>query len=131
MSCKLLAKATLALSFALPLAFIGLVPSAYAQSATTGALTGVVADSTGAVVPGAKVTILDTATGATVKVTTNAAGRYTAPLLKPSDYKVTAKASGLSSNASEINVLVGQTPNLDLTVTPSGSSQTVTVSAQT
>ncbi len=107
------------------------VPGAYAQNAVTGALTGVVADNTGAVIPGAKVTIIDASTRATLTVTTDASGRYTAPLLKPSTYQVSAAANGLQSNAGTIAVLVGQTPSLNLTATPSGSSENVTVSAQT
>ena len=108
-----------------------LFQSASAQSAVTGALTGVVMDSTGAVVPGATVTVTDTATGATLKITTNDAGRYTAPLLKPSKYNVSAATSGMQSTSTSIAVLVGQTPTADLTVTPTASNQTVTVSAQT
>jgi outer membrane receptor protein involved in Fe transport len=91
----------------------------------------VVADPTGALVPGADVKIVDTATNATIHVTTNSAGRYTASLLKPSKYEVTATASGLTASPTDINVEVGQVPNLDLTVKPSNTNSTVTVSAQT
>ncbi|MBW4043574.1 MAG: carboxypeptidase regulatory-like domain-containing protein [Acidobacteria bacterium] len=108
-----------------------LASPAYGQTAVTGALTGVVIDTTGAVVPAANVTVTDTATGAVRKVTTNEAGRYTVSLLKPSKYEISATANGLESNKTTVVVLVGQTPNADITVNPAGSSQTVTVSAQT
>jgi outer membrane receptor protein involved in Fe transport len=101
-----------------------------AQNSVTGALTGVVQDPTGAVVPGADVKIVDTATNATIHVTTNPAGRYTASLLKPSKYEVTATAKGLSASPTDVNVEVGQVPNLDLTVSPNNANSTVTVSAQ-
>ncbi len=101
-----------------------------AQNAVTGALTGVVQDSTGAIVPGANVKIVDTATNATINVTTNSAGRYSAPLLKPSRYQVSATASGLSASPTIVTVLVGQIPNLDLTMSPSGSNTTIEVSSQ-
>ena len=101
-----------------------------AQNSVTGALTGVVTDPTGALVPGADVKIVDTATNATTHVTTNAAGRYTASLLKPSKYEVTATAKGLSATPTDINVEVGQVPSLDLTVSPNNTASTVTVSAQ-
>src|ERR1700733_1933650 len=104
-------------------------PPLNAQNATTGALTGVITDSSGAAVPGATITITDTSTAAAISVTANGEGRYTAPLLKPSNYKVSATANGLASSASTINILVGQTPNLDLKVAPVGSGTTVTVSA--
>ena len=55
-----------------------------AQNAVTGAITGSVVDPTGALVPGAAVKIIDTATNATTNVVTNSEGRFTAPLLKPS-----------------------------------------------
>jgi hypothetical protein len=50
-----------------------------AQNAVTGAIRGVVVDPTGALVPGATVKIIDTATNATLKVVTNSEGRYSAP----------------------------------------------------
>ena len=118
----------LALSLAI-FASLFFSPPLNAQNATTGALTGVVTDSSGAAVPGATITITDTSTAAAISVTANGEGRYTAPLLKPSNYKVTATANGLASSASTINILVGQTPNLDLKVAPVGSGTTVTVSA--
>jgi hypothetical protein len=101
----------------------------HAQNSVTGALTGVVEDSTGAIVPGANVKIVDTATNATINVKANEAGRYNAPLLKPSKYEVTATASGLSAAPTIVTVLVGQVPNLDLTVNPAGTT-TVNVSSQ-
>jgi hypothetical protein len=101
-----------------------------AQNAVTGALTGVVQDSSGAIVPGANVKIVDTATNATINVTTNNAGRYSAPLLKPSRYQVSATANGLTASSTIVTVLVGQVPNLDLTMNPTGSNTTVEVSSQ-
>ena len=101
-----------------------------AQNAVTGALTGVVQDSSGAIVPGADVKIVDTATNATIHVTANDAGRYSASLLKPSKYEVSAAGSGLSASPTIVTVLVGQVPNLDLTLNPSGTATTVEVSSQ-
>jgi outer membrane receptor protein involved in Fe transport len=118
------------LALALLLASILLTGSLYAQNSVTGALTGLVQDSTGALVPGANVKIVDTATNATINVKTNEAGRYTASLLKPSSYQVTATANGLTGSPTMVTVLVGQVPNLDLTVNPSNATSTVTVSAQ-
>jgi outer membrane receptor protein involved in Fe transport len=118
------------LAFGLFLASLSLPGFVQAQNSVTGALTGVVQDPTGALVPGADVKIVDTATNATIHVTTNSAGRYTASLLKPSKYEVTAAASGLTATPTDVNVEVGQVPNLDLTVKPSNTNSTVTVSAQ-
>jgi hypothetical protein len=101
-----------------------------AQNAVTGALTGVVQDSSRAIVPGANVKIVDTATNATINVITNDARRYSVPLLKPSKYQVSATATGLSTSPTIITVLVGQVPNLDLTLNPTGSNTTVEVNSQ-
>ena len=69
---------------------------AVALSAQTyqGRILGVVSDQSGAVVPGAKVTITNTATGATRALTTSASGDYAAPNLEPGPYTVTVEASG-------------------------------------
>ena len=61
---------------------------------TTGTITGVVTDSTGAVLPGVTVTVKFVPTGAIRSYTTNASGLYTAPLLQPGDYEVTFSLSG-------------------------------------
>jgi hypothetical protein len=118
------------LALGLLLASLLLPGRLHAQNSVTGALTGVVKDPTGALVPKADVKIVDTATNATIHVTTNQEGRYTASLLKPSKYEVTATASGLSATTTTVNVEVGQVPNLDLTVSPNNTASTVTVSAQ-
>jgi hypothetical protein len=101
-----------------------------AQNAVTGALTGVVQDTSGAIVPGATVKIVDAATNATINVTANDAGRYNAPLLKPSRYQVSATARGLSAAPTIVTVLVGQVPNLDLTMSPNGTATSIEVSSQ-
>jgi hypothetical protein len=104
---------------------------AVAQNAVTGSLTGVVTDTSGAIVPGATVTVTDTATQAVRKLTTNEAGRFSAPLLKPSNYSVSASTAGLQSATTTIAVLVGQVATTDLQVSPTGTIQTVIVSADT
>jgi hypothetical protein len=103
-------------------------PFAYAQSNVTGGLSGVVADSTGAVVPGAKVTVTDASTDAKLTVATNAEGRYTVGLLRPGVYKVTASVSNMSSSTLEVTVILGTTATGDIRVTPTGSNTIVEVS---
>jgi hypothetical protein len=103
-------------------------PFAYAQSNVTGGLSGVVADSAGAVVPGAKVTVTDASTDAKLTVATNAEGRYTVGLLRPGVYKVTASVSNMSSSTLEVTVILGTTATGDIRVTPTGSNTIVEVS---
>jgi outer membrane receptor protein involved in Fe transport len=115
------------------LAIVGFVanttaPFAYAQSNVTGGLSGVVADSTGAVVPGAKVIVTDAATDAKQTVVTNAEGRYTVGLLRPGLYKVTASAASMASDTLEVTVILGTTATGDIKVTPTGTNTVVEVS---
>ncbi|HEV2200065.1 MAG TPA: carboxypeptidase-like regulatory domain-containing protein [Bryobacteraceae bacterium] len=59
-----------------------------------GRILGTVTDQTGAVLPGAKVTVLDTERGIARALTTDAAGEYNAPTLIPGTYTVRVEASG-------------------------------------
>src|SRR5260370_22984850 len=70
------------------------VSTCFAQSTAT--LSGVVTDPSGAVVPGAQVTVHSLATGLDRQLVTDSAGLYTAPSLVPVDYQETAKAAGFS-----------------------------------
>jgi hypothetical protein len=108
-----------------------LAPTASAQTNVTGALSGIVTDATGAVVPGAKVTVTDTATNAQQTVLTNAEGRYTAGLLKPGTYKVSANGAGLQSDSIQVTVLIGTTLPGDIQVKPTGNTTVVDVNATT
>jgi Carboxypeptidase regulatory-like domain/TonB dependent receptor len=113
------------------LATVACAPVAYGQTSVTGAISGVVADGTGAVVPGATVTILNTGTNAKLVITTNAEGRYLAPQLAPGAYKVSAAATGMQSETTVVEVLVNTTLPADLKVTPTGDKTIVEVSATT
>src|ERR1700752_923388 len=57
-------------------------------------LQGVVKDQSGAVIPGASVSVHSPTTGARRSMTTDAAGRYVFALLGPGDYTVTAELNG-------------------------------------
>ncbi len=103
--------------------------SAFAQSATTGSINGTVVDSSGAVVPGATVTITDLANRDARVLTSNAEGRFTAPFLKPDNFQISATASGLQSTTTTVQVLTGQQSAVNLTLTPNATTQTVEVNA--
>lgn len=83
----------LAFTAAFALLFLGSVCSAQ----TTAQLTGTVADASGAVIPGADVTLTDQATGLSRSVQTNGAGLFAFPALTPGVYKVKATAKGFTS----------------------------------
>ncbi|MGC9224722.1 MAG: carboxypeptidase regulatory-like domain-containing protein [Terracidiphilus sp.] len=96
---------------------------------TTGALSGVVSDATGGVVPGAKVTVTSVATNAKQVVVADAIGRYTVNQLNPGKYKVSASAQSLQSNTIIASVLLGTTATANIMVTPTGTTTVVEVSA--
>lgn len=115
--------------FSVGMGFLQPMCALFAQTAVTGGLNGVVVDSTGAVVPGSAVTLVEINTGDTRVLTTNDRGLYTAPFLKPGTYRVSASARGLQSNTTSVEILVGQQSVANLTVSPTGNNQTVTVNA--
>ena len=93
-----------------------------------GAITGVVTDSTGAVVPQATVTIINVATKASQTLTTNDEGRYEAPFMLPTTYQVTASAPGFSTSVvNELILNVGQRARLDIALEPGDVSEKVDV----
>jgi hypothetical protein len=61
---------------------------------TTGTILGIVADQTGAVLPGATVLLRHLGTGRTMEVVSNDVGQFTASLLQPGAYEVTFSLSG-------------------------------------
>ncbi|HEV2465510.1 MAG TPA: carboxypeptidase regulatory-like domain-containing protein [Acidobacteriaceae bacterium] len=122
-------KCRTALVLAFAACFLYSMPALFAQTSVTGGLNGVVTDSTGAVVPGATITLVEIHTGDTRVLTTNGRGLYTAPFLKPGTYRVSASANGLQSTTTSVEILVSQQSVANLTVSPTASKQTVTVSA--
>src|SRR6185437_9613995 len=75
-------------------------PTASAQSATTGSISGTVTDPTGAVVKGATVTLTNTNRNEIIRtLTTNSAGYYTGTYLPLGNYVVKIASSGFKSEA--------------------------------
>ena len=66
-----------------------------------GSISGLVQDPTGAVVPGAQVTLLNTDQGITLNTTTTSAGEYTFSPVRIGHYTVTAIAPGFSKTEQE------------------------------
>jgi hypothetical protein len=98
----------------------------------TGAINGTVRDASGAVVPGATVTITDpTKDNLVVRTTTtNDDGEYSAPNLPTNTFDVTVEAPNFKKSVSTgIKVDVGQRRTLDIELTAGNISETVTVAA--
>src|ERR1700693_1322968 len=95
---------------------------------TTGTISGTVKDSTGAVLPGAKVVVLNEETGISRTVETDAAGRYSALSLGLGNYRVTGSLEGFQTEVrSGIVLTVGREAVVDLTLTVGAVTQTVEV----
>jgi len=102
---------------------------AVGQTLTTADAVGVVTDTTGAVVPGASVTIKSLETSETRSEAANAQGEFRFSLLKPGDYEVSAASAGLKSNLSKITLLVGQAQTVNITLNPLGTTTTIEVTS--
>jgi len=103
--------------------------SAFAQVATT-SLRGQVKDPSGAVVPGAKITLTNAATGQTINTTSSATGEYTFPQIPPARYTIKATAQGFGDQSKTAELLVNQPATVDFTMTLQSLSQVVNVSAE-
>ncbi len=105
---------------------------ARSQTAGAGTITGTITDSSQAVIPGANVTVTDTDTGIVHTYTANSAGIYVAPFLQPGHYRVNASGAGFGAvEARNLNLLVGQTLTIDLTLAVQSAATTVEVSSDT
>jgi len=105
--------------------------SAYAQTAATGNIDGVVTDATGAVLPGVSVVVKNTETNVSREATTDSEGRYRASALQPGTYEVTATLAGFQAlPLGKVEVLVGQTYQVDVKMRPAGVTEQVTVTGE-
>ena len=83
----------------------------------TATLVGAVRDNTGAVIPGAKVTVVNTETSFISETKTSAEGGYYVPYLSPGTYRITLEAAGFKRNVQDgVAVRSGETPRVDITL---------------
>ncbi|QQS40737.1 MAG: TonB-dependent receptor [Acidobacteriota bacterium] len=115
-------------SFAL-LSLLLFAAQAFGQG-TTGSITGVVADSSGAVLPNATVRLTNESTGVNLTTTAAGDGVYNFTLLKPGTYKVTVTAEGFADNTRVVEVQVGRTTTADISLGVGDVAAEVTVSAE-
>lgn len=104
--------------------------AAIAQS-LVGSIGGVVTDSTGAIVPGASVTVVNQATNDSRQRASQSTGTFTVVALPPGVYRVRIEAKGFSVyQADDISVTPGVNTRIQATLLV-GSSETVNVSSST
>lgn len=93
----------------------------------TSSILGRVYDATGAAIPEASVTAVNTETG--VSRTTNASGTgdYQITLLPPGDYTVTAEKTGFKKSAKKVHLVLGAAGTVDFNLTVGAVTQEVSV----
>src|SRR5579872_482393 len=101
-----------------------LTPVVLAQSSSTGVISGTVADSSGAVVVGAKVDLTDTASGSVRSSTTNDKGFYVFPYVNPGTYTVSVTKTGFRTT-----VVSGQVVDVGLQLTVNATLEVGSVSS--
>ena len=107
--------------------------TAWSQGIISGSLTGTVQDTTGAAIPGAKVTVTNTGTNAVATVPTNGSGSFTVSDLQVGNYTVSIEDSGFSSvSMKDVHVDANRVVDVGVQkLTPGGSTTTVEVNAST
>ena len=114
-----------------PFLFLLLLFSTYvAAQSITGSITGVVIDETGAMIPGAQITVTNKATNAVSNATSDSSGNYTVPLLPQGDYRMEVSALGFKRFVLEgLTLQVQQTARIDVHLTVGEVAESVTVTA--
>jgi hypothetical protein len=96
-----------------------------------GAIVGLVRDSSGAVVAGAKVTVTDVDRGIALRLSTNSEGEYVASPLKIGRYIVTVEKAGFKKEvAGPVQVNIQDRLGVDLKLQPGTATETVTVTGE-
>ncbi len=110
---------------------LGATVLAHAQGGATGAISGTVQDTSGAVIAGAQVVIVNQNTGVTERtLSTDSAGTFAAQLLPPATYTVTASKAGFAEGKfAGIVVRVTETTRLTAKLRPQTATETIQVQA--
>ena len=103
--------------------------AAWAQ-AGRGGINGTITDPSGAIVPGARITALNHATGVSQSTVTTRAGLYDFVALNPGSYRVTATLKGFETVAEEnVTVSVDQVTAVNIALRVGSVNEVVTVSS--
>jgi hypothetical protein len=94
---------------------------------TAATISGTIKDETGGVLPGVSVTVTNLDTGQARAVVTDPNGYFTVPGLPPGRYEAIANLPGFSAARSEFTLAVAQQAALNLTLSVSATTESVTV----
>jgi len=98
-----------------------------AQTTTSGGLTGVVMDQSGAVVPNAQAAIKDTVKGTSQLTKTDREGVYRFFFLAPARYTLSVTSQGFRKETRVVNVLLGPSSTANITLELASPSSEITV----
>jgi hypothetical protein len=113
------------------LAFVMLLSQGASAQLPTGTILGVVKDSSGAVVPGATVTVQSTETNQTRTATTDSSGSYRVNALPVGHYVIKIEHTGFRTETQTgLNLEVGQEAVIDVALEVGTSEQTVQVTGE-
>ncbi len=109
------------------IAFAGVASAQQSGSAT---LVGTIADSTGARVPAAKVTVVNVDTSFHSETQASSVGEYYVPYLAPGSYRITVEAAGFKRFIRDgVALRSGETPRIDIVLEVGATTEQITVSA--
>ncbi len=112
------------------LCLIGLTCAGWAQS-TLGTITGLVSDSTGAIIPNAEVVATNMATGVRVQTKSSGTGNYVIPNLQVGKYSISVSVTGFKSfTRSNIGLQTDDNIRIDIVLEVGSSSERVEVSSE-
>ena len=106
-----------------------LVSNAVQAQSTLATIVGAVSDSTGGVVPGATVTVVNLATQASRAAVTDAGGGFAVVNLDPGSYRLTASLSGFADVSRQVDLGARQNVRVDLAMAVAGTVESVEVRA--
>ena len=115
-------------AFALGLVLFALSCLGFAQN-LTGTINGVIQDTSGAVIPGAKITIANAETGVVERsITADSGGRYEAAALLSGTYKITVQSPGFETEVTQVVLNVDQSVPVNLALKVGSVTSQISVS---
>src|SRR4029079_58286 len=108
---------------------LSLLGATFAQT-QNGTINGRVLDSSGAVVPGAAITLTNSDSGTQAKVQSSGEGNFTFAGVAPGRYKLSVEKSGLGKTEESFQVIVAQRITRDITLKAGAEATTVDVTSE-
>jgi hypothetical protein len=119
-----------ALYAAVAFAMVAWASPGYAQTVTTGTITGIVQDAQGGVLPGVTVTALHTPTGTSYEAVSQGDGRFSLLNVRVGPYQLTAALGGFRNAVlSDLNVRLGEATDVPVRMQLATVTETVVVTA--